>query len=168
MATLALLAVTVTSCGDGSPAFCKDLTESKMLAGVVAALKEGDLKKATEEAKQLKDLAGDAPTEIRADMTALADGVADIIDLVRRDNEANSVAEKQRGKQRDRGQDTATDPGAGVPEDTSGDESVTKTTIVEPTDVDQRRAELNSRLGTLDKRSENVSNWALEQCGLEL
>lgn len=35
-------------------------------------------------------------------------------------------------------------------------------------EADQRRQDLNERLGELDERSRRVSAWALEECGLQL
>ncbi|MGB6059908.1 MAG: hypothetical protein WBF71_16755 [Microthrixaceae bacterium] len=190
VAPLVIVAASITSCGDGTPAFCGDLGGSRNLDGVVTALKADNLAKATSEANRLKDLASKAPTEIRADLSALADGVIDIIDLVKRDQEANSVSEDDTAgsgsgpDQAANGSDaqgSAKDPGKGsktegtakangqaADDDTQTDIGVTNPVTTEPTDVEQRRNELNARLGKLDERSENVSNWALQECGIKL
>ncbi|MGB3412603.1 MAG: hypothetical protein WBA45_15565 [Microthrixaceae bacterium] len=193
VAPLILVAASITSCGDGTPAFCSDLASSRNLNGVVTALKADDLSKATSEANRLKDLASKAPSEIRADLKALANGVVDIIDLVKRDLDANSVSEDKDTGDSGSGpvsdqpatesdaQDPAKGPGkasdaqvaanaGGQPddEDTQSDIDVTDPGTTEPTDVEQRRNELNTRLGELDERSENVSNWALQECGIKL
>ncbi|CAN5603093.1 hypothetical protein BH10ACT3_BH10ACT3_16050 [soil metagenome] len=70
------------SCGDGTPAFCTPLAETAKLDDLIAALDSGDLQHAASEAQRLKDLASEAPPEIRADFTALADGVVDIVTLI--------------------------------------------------------------------------------------
>ncbi len=154
LVTLIVLSVFVASCSDGTPGFCRDLNSSKQLDGIVAALKKNDLKRADSEARRLKDLAAEAPGEIRTELEALADGVVDIIDLVKRDQDANSVA-------------TANSSETGG-DDTQDDTSTVNPPSTEPTDVEQRRNELNFRLGELDKTSDDVSNWALKECGIEL
>lgn len=194
--SLILVGATMTACSDGTPAFCGDLSKAQQLDGVVSALKENNLKKASSEAKNLQDLASKAPSDIRSDLAALADGVVDIIDLVRRDQEANSVSDHEKsdatgsdtqpshpqgtsgtntGQDSDSvdtsksGSDTAANGSAqNGNDDTQDDVTVTNPPSTEPTDVEQRRNELNSRLGELDKRSEKVGNWALEQCGIKL
>lgn len=190
VAPFILVATSITSCGDGTPAFCSDLAGSRNLNGVVTALKADDLAKATSEANRLKDLASKAPSEIRADLSALADGVIDIIDLVKRDLDANSVTEDKdtgsgaRPDQTANGSDaqdslkgagtgaeshgTSKTDGQTADDDTQTDIGVTNPVTTEPTDVEQRRNELNTRLGKLDERSENVSNWALQECGIKL
>jgi hypothetical protein len=38
----------------------------------------------------------------------------------------------------------------------------------DPGQFERRREELNSRLGQIDNRSQRISVWASEQCGIEL
>ena len=128
----------VVACGDGTPAFCGPLADSADLSALSTALDAGDLEKAASEAQRLKDLAGEAPAAIRADFEALADGVVDIVDLITEERAANAV--------------------------TSG----TSTDTVDPGEVERRRDELNARLSDLDRRSDRISAWAAEQCGLNL
>ncbi|CAN5603044.1 hypothetical protein BH10ACT3_BH10ACT3_16040 [soil metagenome] len=44
----------------------------------------------------------------------------------------------------------------------------TTATTVDPSELERQRNELNDRLGELDRRSDRISTWAQEQCGLEL
>jgi hypothetical protein len=81
--TLSLMLSTLLSaCGDGQPAFCSPLSKAADLSGIAAALRSSDLSKASNEAAQLSDLAGEAPPEIRADFVAVADSILEIIDLI--------------------------------------------------------------------------------------
>lgn len=90
-AARALLAAAVAAvlpaaaCGDGTPAFCSPLAEVSDLDALAAALDRGDLDGAGAEARRLQALAGDAPSEIRADFRALADAVVDIVGLLEND-----------------------------------------------------------------------------------
>src|SRR5690606_25421784 len=88
-APIALLAL--SSCGDGTPAFCAPLAESSDLGTLADALIEDDLPGATAEARRLRDLADTAPTEIRADLAALADAVGDIVELLEQEERAAST-----------------------------------------------------------------------------
>lgn len=135
---LSCLPLVAVACGDGTPAFCGPLADSADLSALSAALDAGDLEKAASEAQRLKDLAEEAPATIRADFVALADGVVDIVDLIAQERDANAVTS-----------DTSTD-------------------TVDPGEVERRRDELNARLGELDRRSDRISAWATEQCGLNL
>jgi hypothetical protein len=128
----------LAACSDGTPAFCEPLQETADLAALTSALEAGDLDKAASEARRLADLAEEAPAEIRADFEALTQGVVDIVDLVAEDRAA-----------------TAVDPGA-------------TSSTVDPSEVERRRDELNERLSDLDRRSDRISAWAVEQCGLDL
>ena len=123
------------SCGDGTPAFCSTLREQSDLAALGAALDEGDLDAAGDEARQLEELADEAPAQIRGDLRELGDAVVQIVDLL--------------ATERDDAEVEGADPGA-------------------PGEADQRRQDLNERLGELDERSRRVSAWALEECGLAL
>jgi len=81
--TLSLMLSTLLSaCGDGQPAFCGPLSKAADLSGIASALRSSDLSKASKEAAQLSDLAGEAPPEIRADFVAVADSILEIIDLI--------------------------------------------------------------------------------------
>src|SRR5690606_28248133 len=97
-----------------------------------------DLAGADAEAQRLRDLADSAPTEIRADLAALADAVADIVDLLEQEERA---------------------AGAG----TEGDPPE-----VSPAQIERRREDLNARFGDLDRRATRVSVWAAEECGIDL
>ncbi len=79
---IAVLLVTSTGCSDGTPAFCDSLRANADLAALARALDAGDLEVAAAEARRLSDLAGDAPPEIRADLSALGDAVVEIVDLL--------------------------------------------------------------------------------------
>ena len=78
----AMLSTLLVACGDGQPAFCSQLSKSADLSGIASALRSSDLSKASKEAAQLSDLAGEAPPEIRADFVAVADSILEIIDLI--------------------------------------------------------------------------------------
>ena len=77
-----MLSTLLAACGDGQPAFCSPLSKAADLSGIAAALRSNDLSKASEEAAQLRQLAGEAPPEIRADFIAVADSVREIVDLL--------------------------------------------------------------------------------------
>lgn len=77
-----MLSTLLAACGDGQPAFCSPLSKAADLSGIAAALRSNDLSKASEEAAQLSQLAGEAPPEIRADFIAVADSVREIVDLL--------------------------------------------------------------------------------------
>jgi len=83
-ATLILLTLGLvgSACGDGQPAFCAPLSKAADMSGISAALRAGDLSEATTEASQLRQLASQAPPEIRADFVAVADSVREIVDLL--------------------------------------------------------------------------------------
>ena len=78
----AMLSTLLVACGDGQPAFCSQLSKSADLSGIASALRSSDLSKASDEAAQLSELAGEAPPEIRADFVAVADSILEIIDLI--------------------------------------------------------------------------------------
>ena len=141
VATVLLFATAtgVVACGDGTPEFCTPLADSADMSALTESLQAGDLDRAASEAQRLRDLAADAPSDIRADFAALADGVVDIVDLLREDLATNSPL--------------------------TGDET---TTTVDPGEIERRRDELNDRLGTLDRRSDRIEAWASEQCGIDL
>ena len=84
VASLVLAAATLVpvACGDGTPAFCAPLAEQADLDDLATALEDGDLTAADAEARRLRDLADEAPEEIRSDFRALADAVVDVVDLV--------------------------------------------------------------------------------------
>ena len=77
-----MLSTLLVACGDGQPAFCSQLSESADLSGIASALRSSDLSKASDEAAQLSELAGEAPPEIRADFVAVADSMVEIINLI--------------------------------------------------------------------------------------
>lgn len=138
----ATVALTVTACGDGTPSFCAPLEANSDLSALSAALEEGDLETAGAEARRLRDLADEAPEQIRADFRALAEAVVDIVELLEEDRLASEPVE---------------DGG------THG-----SSTTVDPGQVERRREELNTRFGDLDGRSERITTWARRECGLEL
>ena len=80
VATLAVLVP--IACGDGTPAFCTSLAEVSDLDALAGALEEDDLRTALAEARRLRDLAAEAPPELRADFRALAEAVVDIVGLL--------------------------------------------------------------------------------------
>ncbi len=80
--TLALVALVGAGCTDGTPEFCDSLRRSADLSALGDALDAGELDNAAAEARRLADLADEAPPELRSDLTALADAVVDIVDLV--------------------------------------------------------------------------------------
>ena len=132
--TLAVCLPLALSCGDGTPAFCEPLENTADLSSLGGALEAVDLDRAASEAQRLRDLADEAPPEIRADLVALADGVVDVVDLIATERGASS------------GPAGAADPG----------------------EVERQRDQLTDRLGELDRRSDRISAWAAEQCGLDL
>ena len=77
-----VLGSVAAACGDGRPAFCDDLARDGDLGGLTGALSAGRLAGAKEEAGRLTDLAEAAPADIREQFGALADAVADIVDLL--------------------------------------------------------------------------------------
>jgi hypothetical protein len=78
----------VVACGDGTPAFCQPLAEAAPLDGLRSALEAGDLDRAESEADQFARLADEAPSEIRDQLGALADGVRGIVSVLRTDRAA--------------------------------------------------------------------------------
>ena len=80
---VALLGLVAAACGDGTPSFCTDLARQADLRRLAAALDAGDLPRAAREADRLRQLAGSAPDAVRSDLTALADGLAHVVDVVR-------------------------------------------------------------------------------------
>lgn len=134
-------ALGLAACGDGTPAFCTPLADSADLSGLTDALDAGDLERAASEAQRLRDLADEAPSDIRADFTELAQSVVDIVDLLAGDLAASSP--------------TTVAEGSSAP-------------TVDPGEVERRRDELNDRLGALDRRSDRIAAWASEQCGIDL
>lgn len=117
----------VAACGDGTPPFCASLGRQADLRRLGAALDTGDLSRATREADRFRRLADEAPDAVRPDLTALADGLAAVVGVVR---------DQQGG--------------------------------ADPTALERRRDELNTRLSELGRRSRNVSAWASRECGLDL
>jgi hypothetical protein len=87
----ALLATLLVACGDGTSEFCGPLAEAADLGALGDALREDDLDTARAEAERLADLAGTAPSEIRADLVALADSVVDIVDLLEDEQRAGGT-----------------------------------------------------------------------------
>ncbi len=132
-------ALGVNACGDGTPPFCTPLDDSADLSGLTDALDAGDLDRAASEAQRLRDLADEAPSDIRADFTELAQTVVDIVDLLTEDLSASAP--------------TTADGAA---------------TTVDPSEVERRRDALNDRLGALDRRSDRIAAWASEECGIDL
>lgn len=98
VALLTLLTLPL-GCSDGTPAFCGPLSEAADLDAVSEALDAGDLDAAQAEAAALQDLAAGAPDEIRSDLIALADSVADIVDLVVADTPEPGEADDRPGRQ---------------------------------------------------------------------
>lgn len=130
LAAVVVLAVSAVSvgCTDGTPEFCTSLRTDAQLDALGDALDAGDLEVATAEARRLADLADGSPAEIRGDLTALADAVVEIVDLLADEASASSDAGE----------------------------------------LERRRSQLNDELAELDVRSQRVTNWALEECGLRL
>ena len=93
VASLVLAAATLVpvACGDGTPAFCTPLAEQADLDDLATALEDGDLTAADAEARRLRDLADEAPEEIRSDFRALADAVVDVVDLLAQDRAATEA-----------------------------------------------------------------------------
>lgn len=83
--SLALALLAVPGCGDGTPAFCAPLADQADLGELGTALEQGDLDVAAAEARRLRDLADEAPEEIRSDFRELGDAVVDIVDLIAED-----------------------------------------------------------------------------------
>ncbi|MHB1137870.1 MAG: hypothetical protein ACYC2O_02865 [Microthrixaceae bacterium] len=137
--TILIGALGLGACGDGTPPFCTPLADSADLSGLTDALDAGDLDRAASEAQRLRDLADEAPSDIRADFTELAQTVVDIVDLLAEDLAASAP--------------TTADGAA---------------TTVDPGEVERRRDDLNDRLGDLDRRSDRISAWASEECGIDL
>lgn len=117
-----------TGCSDGTPEFCGSLRADADLDALGTALDAGDLDLARAEAQRLADLADEAPAEIRPDLSALADSVVDVVDLLA--DEASGTSD------------------AG--------------------EIERRREQLNEDLAEMDRRSQRVATWALEECGLRL
>ena len=81
------------ACGDGTPGFCTPLAEHADLDDLATALERGDLTVADAEARRLRDLADEAPEEIRSDFRALADAVVDVVDLLAEDQLATEATD---------------------------------------------------------------------------
>ena len=80
------------ACGDGTPSFCTPLADHADLDDLASALEKGDLTVADAEARRLRDLADEAPEEIRSDFRALADAVVDVVALLAQDRNASDAA----------------------------------------------------------------------------
>lgn len=154
----AVLGSAAAACGDGRPAFCDDLARDGDLGGLTKALSAGELAGAQDEAARLTDLADAAPADIRDQFGALAEAVADIVDLL----EVEAAG----------GPPGTVPPDADAP--AGGDQTTTTATTVaggaggDPAEVERRREELNERLGELSGTSSDVENWARRNCGIEL
>ena len=81
MAVVALLAAVATSagCGDDQPEWCDDLESVGSLGALAAAITAADGPTATEELESFGQVAESAPNEIRADMEAIADVLAEVV-----------------------------------------------------------------------------------------
>ena len=147
---LAVTAVILSSCGDGQPDYCQDLARNADMGSLTKALDAKDLKAARAAAAEFKDMAASAPSDIRSDMDDLAAAVTDIIGLL--------SAERMAG------------PGAGATSTTSttAASGTTPSSGSDPADVEQRREELNRRLGELSVTSSRVEDWASRNCGISL
>lgn len=98
---VAVAVIAVVGCGDGRPAFCGPLSESADLDGLVDALDSGDLDRAAEEADALRQLAGDAPAEVRDDLVTLSDAVVEVVELLGRQADPGAdAAETERRRER--------------------------------------------------------------------
>jgi hypothetical protein len=86
-----LLAALLVACGDGTSEFCTPLADAADLGALGDALREDDLATARAEAERLADLAETAPSEIRADLVALADSVVDIVELLEDEQRAGDT-----------------------------------------------------------------------------
>jgi len=82
IATALVVALSTAACSDGTPAFCTPLAEIAGLDELSAAIERGDLDVATNEARRLVDLADEAPPELRADLSAIARAVVELVELV--------------------------------------------------------------------------------------
>lgn len=85
------------SCGDGTPGFCAPLAEAADLRALSTALERGDFAAARAEAQGLRELSEEAPTEIRADFSALADAVGDIVELLEQADRSSTASEEAPG-----------------------------------------------------------------------
>jgi hypothetical protein len=127
---LAVVALLLSSCGDGQPEYCQDLAKGADMAALTKALDAQDLAAARTAASDFRELATSAPSDIRPDMEDLAGAVTDIVGLL--------SAERTAG------------PGA------------------DPAEVEQRREDLNQRLGGLSTTGSRVEDWASRNCGISL
>ena len=93
------LAGAAAACGDGTPAFCEPLARQADMARLSTALDAGDLGKARREAARFARLAEQAPDEVRPDLTALAAGVADIVDILEADAAGGDPAAIERRRE---------------------------------------------------------------------
>lgn len=165
---LCLLSATAPTlgCGDGRPAFCDQLQEVSSLRSLRTAIEQGDLSDARAEARRLREVADDAPPEVRSRFRALAGAVNDLVELLAA--ERTPVA---RGPGSGTGTGTpSTTVTAGGDVATSGPNSGVDagTSSAEPAEVERRREQLNRRLGELGDDSSAVTAWAAETCGVDL
>lgn len=93
VAVVVAASLTLAACGDGTPGFCGPLAEVADMESLSTALDSGDLVAAAAEAQRLRDLADEAPTAIRADLTALAESVVDIVDLLEHEDGSSTTGD---------------------------------------------------------------------------
>lgn len=161
--TLCLLSAGASTigCGDGRPDFCDQLQEVSSLRSLRTAIEQGDLSTARSEARRLREVADDAPPEVRSRFRALAGAVTDVVELL-----SAEQAPVTRG------------PGSGVEGTPPGDRAPTTDggptagpapeAGSEPAEVERRREQLNRRLGELGDDGSAVTAWAAETCGIDL
>lgn len=97
---VAVALVLPAGCGDGRPGFCDDLAEAADLRALRRALEAQDLRRATRAAERFAELAAEAPREVRADLEAVAGGVADVVALLRADRADPGTEAAERAAQR--------------------------------------------------------------------
>lgn len=84
-AITAAVAILVTApglaCGDGQPSWCDDLRSLGDLDTLATAISTGDGTAAQAEVGRFTEAAGRAPEEIRDDMEAIAEVLAEVVDV---------------------------------------------------------------------------------------
>ncbi|MCB1255906.1 MAG: hypothetical protein KDB26_02295 [Microthrixaceae bacterium] len=85
--------VLLAGCSNATEEFCDDLIKAKDLTSLTDAIQDKDFKAAAAQAKELRQLADNAPDAVRSDMQELARSVQEIVELLTKDEAQASVSE---------------------------------------------------------------------------
>lgn len=174
-----LSTVPALGCGDGRPEFCDRLQDVSSLRSLRTAIDRGDLTTARDEARRLREVADDAPPEVRTEFRSLAAAVADVVELlaverspVARGPGSGAGTTSTTAPDGTAGGPAGADPGTGSSAPTTPGTPTTAAPggagAAEPAEVERRREQLNRRLGELGDDGSAVTAWAADTCGVDL